>query len=87
MATSISEAPGHVGHSRDETARGSGTALIAVRTVAQLIDAHPSTVWRKVADGTLPRPVKIGGMTRWSKAEVEAVIEAALAKRDKPKAA
>ena len=76
------ETPGHVGHSRDETARGSATALISVRTVAQLIDGHPSSVWRRVADGTLPKPIKIGGMTRWSRAEIEAVIEAALAARD-----
>ena len=62
-------------------------ALIGVQTVAKLIDGSPSSVWRRVNDGTLPRPIKIGGMTRWSRAEIEAVIATKLAERNASKAA
>ncbi len=61
--------------------------LIGVKSVAELIDGSPSTVWRRVKDGLLPKPIKFGGMTRWSLAEIEAVIEAKLAERDEPEAA
>jgi len=64
-----------------------GPALISVRTVAKMFDGSPSTVWRRVADGTLPKPGRIGGMTRWSRAEIEAVIEIALSERNGPRAA
>ncbi|MGR3717820.1 MAG: helix-turn-helix transcriptional regulator [Thermohalobaculum sp.] len=56
-------------------------ALIEVRTVAAMIEISPSTVWRRVADGTLPKPCRIGGLTRWSRPEVEAAINAKLAER------
>ena len=62
-------------------------ALIGVQTVAELIGDSTSTVWRRAKDGTLPRPIKIGGMTRWSRAEIEAVIAQRLAERDGPEAA
>ncbi len=73
-------------------AHGSGDSdhnsktLIGVNSVAELIDGSPSTVWRRVKDGLLPKPIKFGGMTRWSRAEIEAVIEAALAARDEAEA-
>ncbi len=47
----------------------------------------PSTIWRRVADGSIPAPAKIGGMTLWDEDEVDAVIEAKLAERDEPEAA
>ena len=56
--------------------------LISDLGVAAIIGFSRATVWRRVADGTLPRPIKIGHLTRWSRAEIEAVIEAALAARD-----
>ena len=48
---------------------------------AKIGGCSPSTIWRRVADGTLPKPTKIGGLTIWCEAEVDAVIEAALAAR------
>ncbi len=72
----------------DKMVRGPGGSdhnsktLIGVKSVAELIGGSPSTVWRRVKDGLLPKPIKFGGMTRWSRAEIEAVIEAALAARD-----
>ncbi len=56
--------------------------LISDVEVARLLGCSSTTVWRRVADRTLPQPIRIGGLTRWSRAEIEAVIEAALAARD-----
>jgi len=36
-----------------------------VKTVANIYDCHPSTIWRMVQRGQLPSPVKIGNLTRW----------------------
>ena len=80
-----------------EIVRGPGAAastsyhnsktLINVRNVAALLGVDRSTVWRKSANGDLPKPCRIAGLTRWSLAEVEAVIAAKLAERDEPEAA
>ncbi len=59
-----------------------------VRALAVQFNCNPSTIWRKVANGTFPKPIKFGpGMTRWSGAEIAAMIEAKLAERGKPQAA
>ena len=51
---------------------------------AKLIGGSRATWWRRVADGTLPHPVRIGGMSRWPLSEIEAVIDAAKAARQLP---
>jgi predicted DNA-binding transcriptional regulator AlpA len=40
-----------------------------------------TTIWRRVKDGTLPQPIGIGGMRRWSKAEIIARIDRAKSAR------
>ncbi len=55
--------------------------LIRDKDGAALIAGSVATWWRRVADGTLPPPIRIGGMSRWRLSEVEAVIEKAAAKR------
>lgn len=44
-----------------------------------------TTIWRRVKDGTLPQPISIGSMRRWSKSEILARIERA--KNSRPAAA
>jgi predicted DNA-binding transcriptional regulator AlpA len=39
--------------------------LIPAAEAAALLSMGKSTFWREVARGTLPAPVKIGGITRW----------------------
>ena len=65
-----------------EKSGGIARVLISDVELAKILGCSRTTVWRRVADGTLPKPIKIGGMTRWSQAEIAAVIEAALAARD-----
>ena len=61
--------------------------LIRDGDAAGMLGCSKATFWRRVADGTIPRPVKIGGMSRWPKSEIDAVIERAKAERDQGEAA
>jgi predicted DNA-binding transcriptional regulator AlpA len=58
-----------------------------VRALAAEFNCSPSTIWRRAADGTFPKPIKIGGMTRWARDEIDAVIDRAKRTRDEPDAA
>ena len=62
--------------------RGPPRVLIRDKDVAKMIGGSRATVWRRVGDGVLPRPVKFGGMTRWVLSEVEAAIARQIAARD-----
>lgn len=55
--------------------------LIKDGEAAGMLGCSKSTFWRRVADGTVPRPVKIGGMSRWPQSEITTVIELAIAQR------
>lgn len=55
----------------------SSSVLIDDKAVAEMFGISRPTVWRRVSDGEFPRPIKIGGSTRWRKDEMEAVIERA----------
>lgn len=51
--------------------------LLSVKETAFALGCSVSTVWRRVADGTLAQPLKIGGMSRWTPSDVDAVISRA----------
>ena len=55
--------------------------LIRDKDGAAMIGASVSTWWRRVADGTIPPAIKIGGMSRWRLSDIEAVIAKADAQR------
>ena len=61
--------------------------LLSDNTGAALLGISRATWWRRVNDGTLPRPLKIGGATRWRRDELLAAIEKATAERDQSEAA
>ena len=48
--------------------------LLTVQDVAELLSIGVSSVWRKARSGDLPQPVKIGGSTRWRRADIEALF-------------
>lgn len=48
--------------------------LISDRDCAAMLSCSRATFWRRVKDGTIPKPVRFGGLTRWSLEEIEAVI-------------
>lgn len=55
--------------------------LLNAREGADLLQISVPTYWRWVANGTLPKAVKLGGMSRWPKSELLAFVEAAKAHR------
>ena len=55
--------------------------LLTVQQVAKLLQVSPRSVWRLRSAGEIPEPVKIGGMSRWPRSEISAVIERAKAER------
>ncbi|MEM8802897.1 MAG: helix-turn-helix domain-containing protein [Pseudomonadota bacterium] len=56
--------------------------LISVRDTAAILGCGVATVWRKTSEGSIPQPVKIGGLTRWSEAELSNFIENAKQARE-----
>jgi predicted DNA-binding transcriptional regulator AlpA len=58
-----------------------GKFLLSAQETATMLGMSVATVWRRTSDGTLPQPVRIGGVTRWVRDEVVEVISAAQAKR------
>ena len=55
--------------------------LLTAREGAAVLQISIPTFWRRVADGTIPKPVKLDGLSRWPKSEIIAVIETAKARR------
>lgn len=51
------------------------SALLSVREVAATLGFGVSTVWRQVRKGNLPTPIRIGGSTRWRRADIEALLK------------
>ncbi len=49
--------------------------LITDREGAALIGCSRATWWRRTADGTLPQPLRIGGLTRWRMSDVQKLLE------------
>lgn len=55
--------------------------LLPDTSAAEWLGISRATFWRRVGDGTLPRPVKIGALTRWRRDELLAAVERASAAR------
>ena len=49
--------------------------LINVRATAQVLGISQRKVWDMAAKGQLPKPVHLGGSTRWRIAELNAYVE------------
>ena len=56
--------------------------LLSDREAAELMNCGKSTIWRWASEGVIPRPLKIGGMSRWKLSDLEAVIAKAEAHRE-----
>ncbi len=56
--------------------------LLTDREAAACLAMSVPTFWRRVADGTIPRPLKFGGLSRWPHSDILAVIEVARSCRE-----
>lgn len=56
--------------------------LLKAREVAELLSISVTSVYRRMADGTIPQPIKLGQLSRWSKADILRAVEAARERAD-----
>lgn len=49
---------------------------------AEMLGVSEPTIWRRVADGTLPPPIKIVQLSRWADSDIEAAIKRLITARD-----
>lgn len=61
---------------------GSQIKMLTVRQASGILGISVATFWRRVADKTIPKPVKLGHSSRWPQCEILDVIETAKAARD-----
>jgi predicted DNA-binding transcriptional regulator AlpA len=55
--------------------------LLTSREGAQVLKVGIATFHRRVADGTIPKPIKLGALSRWPRSEILKVIEDAKKRR------
>jgi len=55
--------------------------LLRDKEVAKMLGIGVATVWRRVRDGSLPTPIKLGHMVRWPRSEIIQAVERLKAKR------
>ena len=49
--------------------------LLKASECAEMLHVSEPTFWRRVADGTLPKPIKIGHLSRWQQTDLLEAIE------------
>lgn len=55
--------------------------LLTDGEVAKILKVHRATVWRRVADGSLPKPIRLGSISRFPQSEIIAALDAAKQQR------
>ncbi|TGV90023.1 helix-turn-helix domain-containing protein [Mesorhizobium sp. M00.F.Ca.ET.158.01.1.1] len=56
--------------------------LIRDKEAAAMLSVSVRTFWRWVSEGDAPRPLKMGGISRWPRSEISGMIERAKAARE-----
>jgi len=51
--------------------------LLKATEVTTFLRISVASLYRRMADGTLPKPIKLGGASRWSQRDIIAAVEAA----------
>ena len=55
--------------------------LESIQYVKEATGLQKSAIYQKISDGSFPRPAKIGVVSRWSRREVQAWVQARLQER------
>lgn len=67
-----------------DTTELNGDPLLTAKESARLLTISEPTFWRHVGNGKLPRPIKLGHLSRWPRSELLGVIERAKIAREAP---
>jgi predicted DNA-binding transcriptional regulator AlpA len=56
--------------------------LLNAKEAAAILQCSIPTFWRWAAEGKVPKPIKLGAMSKWPQSEILQVIETAKAARN-----
>ena len=56
--------------------------LLNVEDLSSLLGISVRTIWRRESTGDVPKPVRIGGLVRWRRSDIDAWIEAGCPKTE-----
>lgn len=59
--------------------------LLKASEVAKMLNISVTSIYRRMADGTIPRPIKLGTLSRWSQADILSAMAAAKERRVEPR--
>ncbi len=59
---------------RDPEAERPHRLLLTAAEVGNVLGMSESTVWRRTGDGSLPKPVRLGGATRWRWTDIKDAV-------------
>ncbi|HRQ74430.1 MAG TPA: helix-turn-helix domain-containing protein [Phycisphaerales bacterium] len=57
--------------------------LLTVDEVAQRLAVSTRSVWRYVSDQKIPKPVKVGGISRFVEAEIDRFVDRLMRERER----
>lgn len=49
--------------------------LVSIARLVEILDRSRASIYRDIKNKTFPKPLKLGGSSRWRLSEVEEVIE------------
>lgn len=51
--------------------------LLKAREVAEMLSISVPSLYRRMADGTIPQPIKLGQLSRWARADILHAVDVA----------
>lgn len=58
--------------------------LLNIKSVMEILGVKRTAVYRMVADGVIPAPIKVGGASRWLSDEIQLSISKMIDRRNNP---
>lgn len=55
--------------------------LLSARECAKILRISEPTFWRWVANGIVPKPIKLGGLSRWPLSDLQRTVDEASTNR------
>jgi len=60
------------------------TELLTINEIRDQLNCATSTIYRWIDQDAFPKPVKIGGMARWTREDLEVFLSNAVKRRNDP---